>query len=65
MAYKSYLRILLVLALEISSCYFVSDAKEFPHRAVNLGNWLLTEGWMDPSRFDGIINNDLLVYIYI
>ncbi|PPD95740.1 hypothetical protein GOBAR_DD07219 [Gossypium barbadense] len=31
-----------------------------PLKAVNLGNWLVTEGWMKPSRFDGIINKDLL-----
>jgi len=28
---------------------------------VNLGNWLVAEGWMEPSRFDGIVNKDLLV----
>ncbi|PPS18837.1 hypothetical protein GOBAR_AA01751 [Gossypium barbadense] len=33
---------------------------KLPLRAVNLGNWLVTEGWMKPSRFDGIINKDLL-----
>ncbi|XP_039157339.1 probable glucan 1,3-beta-glucosidase A [Eucalyptus grandis] len=26
-----------------------------PLRAINLGNWLVTEGWMMPSRFDGLI----------
>ncbi|KAK8445166.1 hypothetical protein SEVIR_9G270300v4 [Setaria viridis] len=31
-----------------------------PIRAVNLGGWLLTEGWILPSLFDGIPNNDLL-----
>ncbi|GKA97143.1 probable glucan 1,3-beta-glucosidase A [Tanacetum coccineum] len=29
-------------------------------RAVNLGGWLVTEGWMKPSLFDTIPNNDLL-----
>ncbi|KAL5231878.1 hypothetical protein ABZP36_030654 [Zizania latifolia] len=31
-----------------------------PIRSVNLGGWLVTEGWMLPSLFDGIPNNDLL-----
>ncbi|KAL0368803.1 UNVERIFIED_CONTAM: Glucan 1,3-beta-glucosidase [Sesamum calycinum] len=31
-----------------------------PVRAVNLGGWLVTEGWIKPSLFDGIINNDFL-----
>ena len=30
-------------------------------RAVSLGGWLVTEGWVKPSLFDGIPNNDLLV----
>ncbi|KAF6992920.1 hypothetical protein CFC21_009873 [Triticum aestivum] len=29
-------------------------------RAVNLGGWLVTEGWILPSLFDGIPNKDLL-----
>ncbi|KAL4557638.1 hypothetical protein LXL04_035823 [Taraxacum kok-saghyz] len=29
-------------------------------RAVNLGGWLVTEGWMKPSLFDSIPNNDFL-----
>lgn len=32
-------------------------------KAVNLGGWLVTEGWMKPSLFDGISNKDLLVRI--
>ncbi|KAB5548136.1 hypothetical protein DKX38_011542 [Salix brachista] len=31
-----------------------------PFKTVNLGNWLVTEGWMKPSLYDGIPNNDLL-----
>jgi hypothetical protein len=31
-----------------------------PIRSVNLGGWLVTEGWILPSLFDGIPNNDLL-----
>lgn len=33
----------------------------FRVKAVNLGGWLVTEGWIKPSLFDGIPNNDLLV----
>uniref|UniRef100_A0A7N0V0R4 Mannan endo-1,4-beta-mannosidase n=1 Tax=Kalanchoe fedtschenkoi TaxID=63787 RepID=A0A7N0V0R4_KALFE len=29
-------------------------------KAVNLGEWLNTEGWIFPSLFDGIVNKDLL-----
>ncbi|KAK1260583.1 hypothetical protein QJS04_geneDACA013321 [Acorus gramineus] len=32
----------------------------FKVRAVSLGGWLVTEGWIKPSLFDGIINKDLL-----
>ncbi|KAK6130699.1 hypothetical protein DH2020_035553 [Rehmannia glutinosa] len=31
-----------------------------PVRAVNLGGWLVTEGWIKPSLFDDIPNKDLL-----
>ncbi|KAG8091403.1 hypothetical protein GUJ93_ZPchr0012g19705 [Zizania palustris] len=31
-----------------------------PIRAVNLGGWLVTEGWILPSLFDGIPNKDFL-----
>nr|CAB3483283.1 unnamed protein product [Digitaria exilis] len=29
-------------------------------RAVNLGGWLVVEGWIKPSLFDGIPNRDML-----
>ncbi|KAJ1392048.1 Glycoside hydrolase, family 5 [Sesbania bispinosa] len=32
----------------------------FRVKAVNLGGWLVTEGWMKPSLFDGIPNKDFL-----
>jgi hypothetical protein len=32
-----------------------------PVRAVCLGGWLVTEGWILPPLFDGIPNKDLLV----
>ncbi|KAL1349453.1 hypothetical protein HN51_025950 [Arachis hypogaea] len=31
-----------------------------PVRAVSLGGWLVTEGWIKPSLFDGIPNKDFL-----
>lgn len=34
--------------------------QSFKVRAVNLGGWLVTEGWMKPSLFDGICNKDFL-----
>jgi hypothetical protein len=33
-----------------------------PVRAVCLGGWLVTEGWILPSLFDAIPNKDLLVW---
>ena len=33
----------------------------FRVRAVNLGGWLVTEGWIKPSLFDAIPNKDFLV----
>ncbi|XP_021775278.1 uncharacterized protein LOC110739130 [Chenopodium quinoa] len=32
----------------------------FKVKAVNLGGWLVTEGWIKPSLFDGIPNKELL-----
>jgi hypothetical protein len=32
-----------------------------PVRAVSLGGWLVIEGWILPSLFDGIVNKDLMV----
>ncbi|XP_060206214.1 glucan 1,3-beta-glucosidase-like [Lycium barbarum] len=31
-----------------------------PFKAVNLGAWLVSEGWMTPWLFDNIVNKDLL-----
>ena len=56
---------LLALALYLSFCHSFSAAQNLPYKAVNLGNWLLTEGWMEPSLFDGITNKDLLVFSII
>ncbi|KAJ9132935.1 hypothetical protein P3X46_033752 [Hevea brasiliensis] len=40
--------------------FYITFSQAQPFKAVNLGNWLVTEGWMNPSIFDGIINKDLL-----
>ncbi|CAN6218076.1 unnamed protein product [Urochloa humidicola] len=36
------------------------EARRQRIRAVSLGGWLVTEGWVKPSLFDAIPNNDLL-----
>ncbi|KAG5241777.1 glucan 1,3-beta-glucosidase [Salix suchowensis] len=50
--------ILIFALLFLSWAPFLALAQ--PFKAVNLGNWLVTEGWMKPSLYDGIPNNDLL-----
>uniref|UniRef100_J3N251 Uncharacterized protein n=1 Tax=Oryza brachyantha TaxID=4533 RepID=J3N251_ORYBR len=64
--------LLFLLLLLCSPCLFsVSDGRRMtaqtndlqpssPIRAVNLGGWLVTEGWILPSLFDNIVNKDLL-----
>lgn len=34
-------------------------------RAVNLGGWLVVEGWIKPSLFDDIPNGDMLVSLSV
>ncbi|OIT06001.1 PREDICTED: probable glucan 1,3-beta-glucosidase A [Nicotiana attenuata] len=65
MASYSWARELVVYFFIISSCCFFSfsygrNTPNFKVRAVNLGGWLLTEGWIKPSLFDGIPNKDFL-----
>ena len=61
MSYRYYLAFLLALCLSHPP-NSVLVAQNLPYKAVNLGNWLLAEGWMEPSLFDGIpVNKDLLV----
>nr|GMD85091.1 probable glucan 1,3-beta-glucosidase A [Ipomoea batatas] len=43
----------------ILSLFFVPSLAQ-PYKAVNLGAWLVAEGWMTPWLFDGIPNKDLL-----
>ncbi|GLU13140.1 hypothetical protein SLE2022_297860 [Rubroshorea leprosula] len=60
----AYCHITHVLAFFLISCapsFSHADVGlKLPLKAVNLGNWLVTEGWMKPSLFDGIPNKDLL-----
>ncbi|KAK7247451.1 hypothetical protein RIF29_42334 [Crotalaria pallida] len=61
---SAFLYLKLVLAFYLL-CHYVTVAQAeedfpLPLKAVNLGNFLVTEGSMKPSRFDGIINKDLL-----
>ncbi|GMN33679.1 hypothetical protein TIFTF001_004294 [Ficus carica] len=44
----------------VSSLSHAENSIQLPLKAVNLGNWLVIEGWMKPSLFYGIPNNDLL-----
>ncbi|XP_004502398.1 probable glucan 1,3-beta-glucosidase A isoform X1 [Cicer arietinum] len=49
-------------------CFFITSgvfSEEGLHgvskvRGVNLGGWLVIEGWIEPSLFDGIANGDML-----
>lgn len=59
MACNVYIKFVLVVCVSWSVSFAVAQ----PFKAVNLGNWLVTEGWMQPSRFDGIHNKDLLVLL--
>jgi len=55
-----------MLSLFLSCAVNVLLAQNLPYKAVNLGNWLVAEGWMqEPSLFDGIVNKDLLVLFFL
>ncbi|KAK9271524.1 hypothetical protein L1049_001884 [Liquidambar formosana] len=61
----AYFYMMRVLAFYLFSCvlslsFALSANTTPPFKAVNLGGWLVTEGWMKPSLFDGIPNKDLL-----
>ncbi|GMP46083.1 hypothetical protein CsSME_00014374 [Camellia sinensis var. sinensis] len=54
---------LLYFCIFLSSMLSLSHGRLTPNfkiRAVNLGGWLVTEGWIKPSLFDGIPNKDFL-----
>ncbi|XP_076890801.1 putative glucan 1,3-beta-glucosidase A [Bidens hawaiensis] len=54
------LGIVSVFALFIISNGQTSNTSNQMIRAVNLGGWLVVEGWMKPSLFDSIPNKDFL-----
>ncbi|KAH7567787.1 hypothetical protein JRO89_XS07G0149000 [Xanthoceras sorbifolium] len=56
---KQLLRICIVLCFMLSFSYGRVNPS-FKIKAVNLGGWLVTEGWIKPSLFDGIPNKDFL-----
>ncbi|MBA0677890.1 hypothetical protein Goari_019271 [Gossypium aridum] len=60
MVYLAFLLFFNLISCFLSSSHAQNANLNLPLRAVNLGNWLVTEGWMQPSRFDGIVNKDLL-----
>ncbi|XP_059433552.1 probable glucan 1,3-beta-glucosidase A [Corylus avellana] len=62
MASCFYLNLYLVFFLScvLSPSLAQTANSNLPFKAVNLGDWLLIEGWMKPSLFDGITNKDLL-----
>ncbi|KAF5955444.1 hypothetical protein HYC85_008300 [Camellia sinensis] len=54
---------LLCFCIFLSSILSLSHGRLTPNfkiRAVNLGGWLVAEGWIKPSLFDGIPNKDFL-----
>ncbi|KAK4584139.1 hypothetical protein RGQ29_022036 [Quercus rubra] len=52
---------LLCCWLNFSKGYSVEGLREDSKvKAVNLGGWLVVEGWIKPSLFDGIPNGDML-----
>ncbi|GMQ00013.1 hypothetical protein CsSME_00047267 [Camellia sinensis var. sinensis] len=56
---------LLCFCIFLNSMLSLSHGRLTPNfkiRAINLGGWLVTEGWIKPSVFDGIPNKDFLVY---
>ncbi|KAJ0097191.1 hypothetical protein Patl1_27297 [Pistacia atlantica] len=59
MAYYSTVLLLLYLSWVLSFS-LVCSQNDLPVKAASIGNWLLIEGWMKPSLFDGIPNKDLL-----
>lgn len=56
----SSVALLLLLACSLIP-HYAAAAPRPPIRAVNLGGWLVTEGWIMPTLFYGIRNNDTLV----
>lgn len=60
---KLLLQLLPCFVLVFSLCHATRSSPPSPFskiRAVNLGGWLVTEGWIKPSLFDDIPNKDFL-----
>ncbi|KAL3733222.1 hypothetical protein ACJRO7_022707 [Eucalyptus globulus] len=60
---KEARQLLLICIFMLCSAPFLSHGRVDPKyklKAVNLGGWLVTEGWIKPSLFDGITNKDFL-----
>ncbi|KAL6568879.1 hypothetical protein OROHE_003620 [Orobanche hederae] len=55
-----YMELLLIFSIACLCIPFLSNAKSVPINAVNFGGWLVTEGWIKPSLFDGIPNKNYL-----
>lgn len=58
-----YPTIRLLCIIVLCDAFSFSQARvdpSFKIKAVNLGGWLVTEGWIKPSLFDGIPNKDFL-----
>ncbi|KAL7245716.1 hypothetical protein ACSBR2_000949 [Camellia fascicularis] len=58
----------LLISIFASCLVYVACGKADPHfrvRGVNLGGWLLVEGWIKPSLIHGIPNKDLLDGTYL
>ncbi|KAH9756667.1 Mannan endo-1,4-beta-mannosidase [Citrus sinensis] len=57
---KQLFSICIILSFMLSFSYGRSPNPAFRIKAANLGGWLVTEGWIKPSLFDGIPNKDFL-----
>ncbi|XP_072972855.1 probable glucan 1,3-beta-glucosidase A [Typha angustifolia] len=55
-----WLSLLFMFSCITSLSYAARSTPSSTIKAVNLGGWLVTEGWIEPSLFDGIPNNDFL-----
>lgn len=63
---KEARQLLLICIFSLCFTPFLAHGRVNPKfilRAVNLGGWLVTEGWIKPSLFDGIPNKDFLVRV--
>ncbi|XXG70693.1 hypothetical protein AAC387_Pa07g0117 [Persea americana] len=56
----TWVPLLCLLSFLLSMSFAARDTPNSLYKAVNLGGWLVTEGWIKPSLFDGIPNKDLL-----